>query len=151
MDVHRLDQIAVLDLLTTLEELGAKDRSRTEELTDLIKENHAINMAQALGTLYPSHSREKAQTVFRQFRKRLAFAAEAAEQLFELQVDSNKRSDPAERLCWFIGPDPTEQRLTNYNKNEIECVFDEENRVPQSGIELKNGKPLIQFFISYSH
>ena len=70
-------------------------------------------------------------------------------------VDSKKKSPPAERTCWFTGPDPAVRQAEQLSE---EATADVERRpyvpslgIPTSGSALESGKRVVAFFISYAH
>ena len=146
MSDRRLAPAAILAALSRLEgELGQADRGRVAALRSLIQPDGRVRLGQVLSALFPQSGREAALTGLRQFRSRLAQAAADASVTFAMEVDSQKRSDPNDRWCWFTGDDSAVDRLSEYARAEA---------LPMTGttpvlqdayspVDVINGKPVV--------
>lgn len=142
-----LPQIARRTAQKLNDELGRADRERLATLLGIMQDDGRINLGEALRTLYAGQTPEAAQAVFRQLRKRLGEVAQGAGVRLALQADSRKKTPLAERWCWFEGEDGAVEILTRTGLEEVEFV----QRSSQGGFLLRDGKPVIRYFVSYAH
>ena len=98
-----------------------------------------------LTTLFPEQKRAAALTAFRQFRARLAAAATDAGRDLSLEADTQTRTAPEERWCWFEGADSTAEAAARHTEAETRNVM----RIPQEAVRV--GKRTVRYFISYAH
>lgn len=132
------------------DELGRADRQRLENLLALLTNGDGdgrMRLGSALTELFPEQERTRALAAFRQFRSRLRNAAREAGVAVELKVDTQTRTAPEQRVCWFEGEDGATQAATRFGHEEAGEVM----RVDQGGVELRDGKPVVRYFVSYAH
>ncbi|MDS4059698.1 MAG: pentapeptide repeat-containing protein, partial [Candidatus Contendobacter sp.] len=152
-------KLTATDIRSRLEslakELGESDRSRIEKLLPLLDARREIPLDSALSTLFPGQPPEQAQNHFRAFRQRLRQAAGEAGVAFGLEVDSRKRTSPENRRAWFAGESLGKQEAERFSAEETRPRGDEirilQDAVTLTEIELRDGKPLIRYFVSYAH
>src|SRR5208282_1043720 len=146
MAASRLARLAVERNLAALEDhLGRADRERLLALPPLIADDGRIRLGAALDALYPGQPREAALTAFRQMRQRIAAAAQEPRRAFALQSDSQTRSPPEQRWCWFSGEDRAAEAATSFASAETRGVM----RIAQDAVEVS--KRTVRYFISYAH
>ncbi|MBP2316921.1 uncharacterized protein YjbI with pentapeptide repeats [Azospirillum soli] len=129
------------------DELGATDRGRLDRVLDMVQADGTLSLAAVLQALYPDQPRDGALTAFRQLRARIQEAATSLGVAFVLETDGATRTPPEHRVCWFSGDDSAVEALTNLEKGEVRDV----RRGPQDGMEVRDGKPVIRYFVSYAH
>ena len=101
----RLGKEAVLRLLERMQDdLSRHQLERLGKLAALIDGNGRIGLDRALEVATPGGDDQRRQAAFRQFRRTVAEAAEAAQVTLALVQDSLKLA-PAHRFCWFEGED----------------------------------------------
>lgn len=86
-------------------------------------------------------------TSFRQLRKRLNDTATAEGISLALETDSQKKSEPELRWCWFTGEDSAAEAVAQLIGEETAFL----EHTEQDAYEVRDGKPVIRYFISYSH
>ncbi|SMF34646.1 WD40 repeat [Azospirillum oryzae] len=128
-------------------ELGGSDRKRLDLLIGLMRTDGTLSLADVLQALYPDQERAAALTAFRQFRARVQAAAEGAGVALTLQTDGATRTPPEQRVCWFSGDDGAVAAVTQLDRQEVR----DHRHEPQDGIEVRDGKPVIRYFVSYAH
>lgn len=140
-------------------ELGRADRERLEALLTLAGDDRRIRLGDALAALYSGQQREAALTAFRQFRARIAGAAKEARLDLTLEADTQTRTPPDQRWCWFAGGDSAMAAAERFAEQESRGVV----RVGQTAVlvdtaaELRpdaapsEGKRAVRYFISYAH
>jgi WD40 repeat protein len=135
------------------DDLGATDRGRLTALLPLIGEDGRIPLASALSLLFPDHETEDALTRFRQLRAQLRQAADAAGVEVELAVDTDKRSPPEDRGCWFAGASLAATEVERFSREEALAAQPAEPVLPQAlrQLETRDGKPVLRYFVSYAH
>ena len=139
------------------EELGTSDRIRFDALLGLSVTPH-IRLSDGLEKLFPGLDQKKAQTAFTSFRKRLNDAAQRVGGVdlgFHLHVDTKKQNPPAERICWFTGPDPAINQVERYSE-ELTADIAGKPVVPTKGLAttgaaMASGKRPVRIFVSYAH
>ena len=131
-------------LQTLTEQLGRADRERLAKLPDLIRPDRRIPLGDALDRLYPGQSRTAALTALRQMRGRLAVAAQEAGIDFALEADTETRTAPAQRHCWFAGDDQAAEATARMIAAETAGVA----RSPQDAMEIGRR---VRYFVSYAH
>jgi hypothetical protein len=114
-------------------------------LPPLIGDDGRIRLSIVLTTLFPEQKRAAALTAFRQFRARLAAAATDAGRNLSLEADTQTRTAPEERWCWFEGADGTTEAAARHTEAETRDVM----RIPQEAVRV--GKRTVRYFISYAH
>lgn len=129
------------------DELGRADRERLDALLGLLQSDGRINLGNVLKALYPEQKTDAAMMAFRQYRKRLGEIANNAAIRFSMEADSRKKTPPEERWCWFSGEHGAAEAITRIVREETEFV----QRTCQGAFELRDGKPVIRYFISYAH
>lgn len=77
--------------------LGSTDQKRLELL---LTRPRVFFLKECIELLFPDAPTRKAVADLTKFRKRINDAAKQAKLPFRLCVDSKKRNQPAERLCW---------------------------------------------------
>lgn len=86
-------------------QLGEKDQERLARTLELFEDNSELPLSQALVALFEDKPLDEQLMAFRQWRSRLAEAADASGVPLRLTTDTRKRTPPAYRRCWFIGSD----------------------------------------------
>lgn len=130
-------------------EVGATDRKRLEELTGLLRGGDGrIRLSEALKRLFPDFSDEDALTRFRQLRARLRQAAEAACVELELVVDTQKRSSPDERWCWFEGESLAAVEAERLSRDEALGGQPAEPIRQEALVQID--RPVLSYFVSYA-
>jgi len=146
-----------------LDELGKSDRERLEGLLGLAVREQ-MRLSDCLAALFPGMESRKAQTALTSFRKRLNDAAKGegrADLGLRFHVDSNKQSPPAERFCWFTGPDPAVMQAERYSEALIADIkgrpyvrtkgIATTESASAPGSPVASGKRSVRFFVSYAH
>ncbi|PWV61773.1 pentapeptide repeat-containing protein [Plasticicumulans acidivorans] len=129
------------------EQLGRADRERLDALLALPFSEQGIPLAAALQTLFSAMEREAALTAFRQFRGRLNNAAKDADITLSLEVDTQTRTPPQQRWCWFAGDDGASMAAESFTAGEV--AADAAGRVPQSAYECdEHGRRTVPYFVS---
>jgi hypothetical protein len=103
--------------LTVAEELSGTDRKRLELLVEWA-DTGSINLGSALQRLFGVQD-DAAQSNFRGFRKRFNDGALSVGCPVVFEVDSAKRTPPAERTCWFLGPDPAAANAERFSRESV--------------------------------
>ncbi len=129
------------------DEMGRADRERLDLLLPLFQDAPEANLGTVLETLFPGMTQEAALTAFRQFRKRLKDAATDIKLNLQLEADTQTRSLPEQRSCWFEGDDGAIDAVIRLAKEETENV----RRSGQGAFELRDSKPIIRYFLSFAH
>ncbi|HYO51816.1 TIR domain-containing protein, partial [Archangium sp.] len=139
------------------EELGKSDRDRLDALLGLAVRDR-IRLSDCLTALFPGMETRKAQTALTSFRKRLNDAAKGegrADLGLRFQVDTKKQNPPAERFCWFTGPDPAVMQAERYSEQVTADVagkpFVHSRGIATTGTAMASGKRAVRFFVSYAH
>lgn len=145
--LHLAPEAVRRNTLKLKDELGRADRERLDTLLGKMQVDGRINLGDALQALYSDQKPDAALMLFRQYRKRLSETATSVEMRFSLEVDSRKRTPPGERWCWFEGEHGASEAITQLVREETEFV----QRTGQGAFELRDGKPVIRYFISYAH
>ena len=102
---ERLRKEAVLRLLGRMQDdLSRHQLERLGKLAALIDDDGRIGLEQALEAATPGGDDQRRQAAFRQFRRTVADAAEAAQVTLALVPDTLKVA-PVHRFCWFEGED----------------------------------------------
>lgn len=115
MTSQKLTARQVKNLLPHIQtELGHSDLKRLQVLLNLMLDT-TLNYATAINTLFPNEAQQTAQGNFRSFRNRINTAAKQAGVMLILEVDSQKRSAPKERECWFLGEDSKVLDIESYS------------------------------------
>ena len=127
-------------------ELGQSDRTRLEAVIGLMAEDGQIVFGAALETLFPGRSLTDAQDAFRQFRAALTKASVDVGMTLTLEVDTRKRTPPAERRCWFQGEPTAIAAGTMLSADATRGV----ERTAQTAMQIA-GKRTIRYFVSYAH
>jgi WD40 repeat protein len=131
-------------------EVGTTDRGRLDELVGLLRGgDDRIRLSEALKRLFPDFSDEDALTRFRQLRARLRQAAETAGVELELAVDTQKRSSPDERWCWFEGESLAAVEAERLSRNE--ALGGQPSSPIQQEALVQTGRPVLRYFVSYAH
>jgi TIR domain len=129
-------------------ELGRTDNERLATLTALLGADNQASLAKVLQALYPNASIDDARNNFRVLRSALkAKVKEHANLAFELKVDTAIKRPPNERTCWFEGSDVKRDHIANLN--DIQSA--KAQSISLLGVEQQNGKPVVRYFLSYSH
>ncbi|HZT34658.1 MAG TPA: TIR domain-containing protein, partial [Nitrososphaera sp.] len=135
---------AVLRVVPVLrEKLSQKNFDRLEQTLGCMGEDGKAVLADVLNKLYSGQGRERALTSFRQFRREVGKAAEAAGVRLSLETDGQTRTDPKDRKVWFEGED----RITEEVKRIVGSEVADVERSPQDVQVL----PTVRFFVSYAH
>jgi WD40 repeat protein len=139
-----VSKAAVLRLVPVVrDKLSRANVVRLEQVLKIVDEDGRAVLADVIGALYPRQNRDNALTLFRQFRREVASAAEAAGVRLSLETDGQTRTAPADRVVWFEGED----RVTEEVKRLVEAEVAGVDRFPQY---VKEDRPL-RFFVSYAH
>ena len=128
-------------------ELGRADRDRVDLFLPLFKKESRVSLAAVFEKLFPGQLKEAALTSFRQLRKRLNDTATAEGISLALETDSQKKSEPELRWCWFTGEDSAAEAVAQLIGEETAFL----EHTEQDAYEVRDGKPVIRYFISYSH
>ena len=148
MPQARLSPVAVRRTAARIrDELGATDRGRLDRLLDLVRADGTLSLAAVLQSLFPDQPRDGAPTAFRQLRARIQEAATSAGVAFALETDGATSTPPDQRVAWFSGDDSAVEAITNLEKGEVRDI----RRGPQDGMEVRDGKPVFRYFVSYAH
>ena len=124
----RLSKESVLRLLGRMrDDLSRHQLDRLDRLAALIGDDGRIGLEQALEVATPGGDDQRRQAAFRQFRRTVAEAAEAAQVALALVPDSLKLA-PAQRFCWFEGEDPVLGDLAEMSKDKSR------HRQPEGGL-----------------
>ena len=115
---------------------------RLDQTLNLINDTGEVALAAVLHTLYPGQKRGDALTMFRQFRKELAAAAQEAGVKLSLETDGQTRAAPADRVAWFKAEDRIEEAAKRMTEAEVAGV----ERSPQFA---KEDRP-VRFFVCYA-
>src|SRR5579863_9732388 len=135
---------AILRLVSLVQpELSRANALRLDQTLNIINDKGEAVLAQVLQALYPGQKRDKALTLFRQFRKELSAAAQEAGVKLSLETDGQTRAAPADRVAWFEAEDRIEEAAKRMTEAEVAGV----QRSPQYA---KEDRP-IRFFVSYAH
>ena len=126
-------------------ETGKTDQDRLNKLLPLMQPDGRIRLSEALDALFPASKRVAALTAFRQFRARVNAAAKTAAIELSLEADTQTRTAPDERWCWFEGADNAIDGAIRHNKGEARVTL----RSPQDAIG--NAKRDVTYFVSYAH
>jgi len=104
------------------EEVGRADRERLDALVRLAT-SERTRLSDCLQVTFPGQPTRKALAALTSFRKRINDAAEAARPplVLRFQVDTRKQSPPAERECWFAGPDPDPRKAAHRGGDLSAC------------------------------
>jgi len=134
-------------------ELGAADKQRLDILMRRFV-SEELRLSDALEALYPEEEKTKALASLTKLRSRFNEASEESKQSLRFEVDSNKRSPPAERTCWFTGPDPSIRHGERYTE-EVTSDVEPQTLVrargfATTGTALSAGKKVIRCFVSYA-
>ena len=132
------------------DELGQADRSRLDQILKLMDADGRIRLGNVLKSLYADQPRDAGLTALRQFRARLRDAAAEAGIRLALEADSQTRTEPNRRWCWFEGEDAAAATAAQLSKSEAAGV----RRDAQDAVDLTEkpaGKITIRFFVSYAH
>lgn len=153
MSTSPLQKAALLRVVPlVVKELGATDARRVEALLEWVGGDGLIRLSDAFDVAFGGVSGD-VQAAFRQFRQRVAQAADNAGQQLRLEVDSKKRSAATERDCWFEGSSDLEQAATSFTASETAGV-PTTTLIEQQGAVLqrdeRDGVPLIRYFVSYA-
>ncbi|HEX6523056.1 MAG TPA: pentapeptide repeat-containing protein [Streptosporangiaceae bacterium] len=117
---ERLRTEAVLRLLERMQDdLSRHQLERLRKLAELIDSDGRIGLDRALDVATPGGDDQRRQAAFRQFRRTVAEAAEAAQVRLALVPDSLKLA-PVHRFCWFEGEneDPVLGELVAMSKDK---------------------------------
>ena len=145
---RRLDKAAARRQVEACREtLGATDFKRMEAVLELVDEDRRINLATLLETLFPRHDVRGAQTRLRQLRRRFRDAAEAANVDVELAVDSQKRTEPRRRCCWFAGGHPAADAAAELSEQSIPPGV-EKRRVDQKAVFFRGDRTPVRVFVT---
>jgi hypothetical protein len=87
------------------------------QLAGLIGSDGRIGLDRALDVATPGGDDQRRQAAFRQFRRAVAEAAQAAQVRLALVPDSLKLA-PVHRFCWFEGEDPVLGELAAMSENK---------------------------------
>ena len=148
MSNSRLSPEAIRRTVTRLvEELGRADRERMDKLLPLFQNTAEASLGDVLEALHPGMEQEAALTAFRQFRKRLKDIAADAKLDLELETDTQTRTPPNQRSCWFTGADGAAETMTELVEQETGHV----SRSNQGAFELRDNKTVIRYFLSFAH
>jgi len=148
MSNSRLSPEAIRRTITKLrDELGRADRERIDKLLPLFQNTAEVSLGAVHKSLFPGMEQEAALTAFRQFRKRLKDIATDTGLDLELEADTQTRTPPNQRSCWFSGADGATEAMTQLVEQETAHV----NRSNQGAFELREGKTVIRYFLSFSH
>ncbi len=126
-------------------QLGEIDRTRLAALPNLIQDGNNICLSDALTALFPGQARDTALTSYRQFRARVTSAAIQAGIKFDLKVDSETRTPPEQRWCWFIGDDRTIEAAASFTESQTRNVV----RTGQTAV--LGSKRTVRYFVWYAH
>ncbi|HEX8702735.1 MAG TPA: TIR domain-containing protein [Myxococcaceae bacterium] len=139
------------------DELGKSDRDRFDALLDLSVTEH-IRLSDCLEKLFPGMEPTKTQTAFASFRERLNDAAQRGGGVdlgFRFHVDTAEQNPPAERICWFTGPDPAVSQAERYSDQVTADIkgkpFVAAQGITTTGTAMASGKRVVRFFVSYAH
>jgi WD40 repeat protein len=90
-----------------LERLGTENRKSVQTIAERLNEDGRANLGEVLRLLYPQLDDQRAQAKLRQLRRAIAVAAEKPPAIeFQLDGDTQTRSQPDDRFVWFEGVDP---------------------------------------------
>jgi WD40 repeat protein len=138
------------------DELGKSDRDRLDALLEL-SVTERIRLADCLDKLFKGVEPKKAQTALTSFRKRLNDASQGegrADLGFRFHVDTKKQNPPAERVCWFTGPDPAVTQAERYSDQVTSDIKGKPlvhaQGIATTGTAMASGKRVVRFFVSYS-
>ena len=124
------------------DELGNADNRRIDQLQELLV-SEQIRIADLLHAIYPDMSHTNAQDRLRQFRQTINRAAQEKGLVFRFEVDTKKRTPPAQRWCWFEGEDTTILEIEAYSAQETADSDAQTSIKPKAVI---HGKPAHSIF-----
>ncbi|MES2208009.1 MAG: pentapeptide repeat-containing protein [Pseudomonadota bacterium] len=123
-----------------LESLGRADRERVKSLLGLIRPDGRMLLSDVLGVLYPNVSAdnyEPALSAFRQFRLRLkTFTEQVVNIHFVLKSDTQTRTRPDQRWCWFEGDDQSVESMATFSDTSTESVNRISYLIEQTALEM---------------
>jgi len=140
------------------ERLGKPDAAQLKSLIDLAVKEHTP-LDQILGRLFPDKETSKALVAFSSLRKRLNDASigsafDLPDLGLRLAIDSRKRDEPKDRVCWFVGPNLRSDAAAEMSRLSVQDVGSQPFQRSQASVTstdaLKKGKRTIRFFVSYS-
>ncbi len=147
-------------LSSLIDRLAPQDRRYLEQLVDSLDAEHRLNVADAQALLYPSASESNAGAYLRQLRGRINVVAREAGIKLAIKVSAGKRGGAEQRWLWIEGDDPT-RRIAAAGSVALTGELDAlPETVAQLGLPLepairldvvKNGKPVVRWFLSYAH
>lgn len=98
-----------------LEALGPADAERLSALVQLAT-NEQTSLAAAARAAFPQHFGKKAVRSLSSFRMRVNVAAKDAGLDLRWCVDTRLKTPPAQRRCWFVGPDAEKEAIAELMK-----------------------------------
>src|SRR5438105_4450133 len=98
-------------LAPVLKELGEADRARISRLLPLFHDGRA-RLSDCLREAFPDTAGDRALTAFRKLRQNFNDAAEEAGIVFT--VDTQLKTPPERRFCWFEAEPTTDEELRNF-------------------------------------
>ncbi len=131
------------------EHVSAEDYKRLDRLLAAFANNPRARLSDCLAVVTTGRKGEDQLASFRAFRQRLASGAKAAGLGWTLEVDTKKRSEPADRECWFLAPpyDRAAESAAELSRQET-AVIQQQRFVPQRGLPTMGRRP-VRFFVSY--
>ncbi|HXA18323.1 MAG TPA: pentapeptide repeat-containing protein, partial [Thermoanaerobaculia bacterium] len=131
------------------EHVSAEDYKRLDRLLAAFANNARARLSDCLPVVATGRKGEDQLASFRAFRQRLAGGAKAAGLGWTLEVDTKKRSEPADRECWFLAPpdDRAAESAAELSRQET-AVIQGQLFVPQRGLPTMGRRP-VRFFVSY--
>lgn len=134
-----------------LQKLGKSDQARLTRLLELSSQEK-ITLGVVLQALFPADDTQAALANLTRLRNRLNEAAAGLSLRF--QVDTKKKSAPAERYVWFSGPDAMVLRASQYAMDVTSDVLGfpavKSLGVATTGSAIAEGKRLVRVFVSYA-
>lgn len=113
-----------------LKRLGETDQDRLSLTLELFGNNNELPLSQALSALFEDKPVVEQLMAFRQWRSRLAEAAEAGGVPLRLTTDTRKRWVPSSRRCWFIGTDIAAAEISE----QVQQLAEEVKYVPAMAV-----------------
>jgi hypothetical protein len=133
------------------EHVSAEDYKRLDRLLAGFANKPRARLSDCLAVVTTGRKGEDQLASFRAFRQRLASGAKAAGLGWTLEVDTKKRSEPAERQCWFLAaPDDRAAESAAELSRQETAVIQNQLFIPQRGLPTM-GRRLVRFFVSYDN
>jgi len=133
------------------EHVSAEDYKRLDRLLGVFpnEPQGRARLSDCLARVATGGKVEDQLASFRAFRQRLARGAKASGLGWTLEVDSKKRSEPADRECWFLASpdDKAAASVAELFRQETAAIQDEPF-IPPRGLPAM-GRRLVRLFVSY--